>query len=401
MEELVAHVKNQVFTDRPAKTGLHPTKSKLFVLPHYPPRDRIMSHGPKPGGSPTQFSVVSYNILADCYAKHAGYWYCTTLSPLLRHDSLMKELSALSYGCVLCFQEVTERYFSSLLLPSLRAMGYEGVFQQKNKSHRKSAKSEDGLATFYRLDKCVLLASQSVVLNDLMANAWKHKIGNNRMADMCYRDTVSLLTAFSIEDKIVSIANVHIHFDWMRPDVQALQACLVMSKLVEFANTYKSCGYLYCGDFNSQPSTALYQLLTGGALTVEMRAEFLHSSLPVPVKKTDLLFKTTTESIPFFEIFQDSYRISETVKSAYLTVQGYEPYYTNYTADFHGCLDYIFYSDGLSPTSVLSLPDERELRSEVALPNSVMSSDHLSIKAEFRIAIYSGEDKQIEGKQQT
>ena len=382
-DDLVADAKKQVIGDTPRVKIVHPSKSELFVLPHYPLRDTIVSpHVPPAGGTATQLSVLSYNILADCYAHSTEFWYCNTLSPLLRHDSLMKELSAVSYGSILCFQEVTEQYFSSLLLPYLSGLGYGAVFQQKSNRHKESARSEDGVATFYKLDKCVLMAQQPIVINELMGSSWKHKFGNSSMPDTCYRDTVALLTAFSIEDKIVSVANVHILFDWLRPDVRALQGCLVLNKLVEFANTNKSCAYLYCGDFNSQPSTALYHLLTAGVLTAEMRAHFQRSSSLVPVENTE----KTTEFVPYFELFRDLYQIPETVKSAYLTVQGHEPHYTNYTGDFQVCLDYIFYSRTLYPSSVLSLPSERDLRSEVALPNSVMSSDHLSMKAEFVIS---------------
>ena len=395
MDDLVSHVKEKLAAKSSRGKIVHPAKSELFILPHYPLRDRIVSpHAPPAGDTTTEFSVLSYNILADCYAHSAGYWYCSSLCHLRRHESLMGELSVLDYGSVLCFQEVTEEYFSSLLLPSLREKGYEGVFHQKGQRHKKSAKSEDGLATFYKQDRCFLFSQQPIVLNDLMVGAWKHRFGNDKLTDSCYRDTVALLTAFSIDYKIVTVANVHIHFDWMRPDVQALQACLVLSKLVEFAKTTKSCAYLFCGDFNSQPSSAQYQLLTGGALTAEMKAAFVQSSSTIPVKRTEMLFKSTIDYVPYFEVFRDLYQIPEAVKSAYLTVQGSEPDYTNYTGDFHGCLDYIFYSEGLCPCSVLSLPSESELRSEVALPNSVMSSDHLSIKAEFMLT--SGEDTQVD-----
>ena len=389
MSDLLAHVDMRLQPDKQEAKIVHPSESERFQLPNYPLRDRVAS----PNIAPIldkQFSVLSYNILADCYAHTAGYWYCKNLEQTSRYESLMKELSSLNYATILCFQEVTKDYFFSLLQPALSSLGYEGVYQQKDKQHKKSSNSRDGLATFYQKDRCILLASQPIIVNALLVNTWKAKLGNTDMADSCYKDTVGLLTAFSIEGKIVSVGNVHLWFDWCRPDVQSLQGCMLLHELVEFAKTHKSFGYVYCGDFNSQVWTELYHLLTQGTMSADGKKDFLHPSLSVTIKNTQL-FKPKTQTIPYYKIFEKHYTVSETVKSVYATIQGSEPQYTNYTGDFHGCLDYIFYSAGIVPMSVVTLPEEKDMKSEVALPNSVMSSDHLSLKAEFSIS--NREDK--------
>ncbi|KAI6656494.1 hypothetical protein LOD99_1290 [Oopsacas minuta] len=391
MKDLLAHIERRIPPDKPEKKIVHPSKDEIFKLPCYPLRDNILSPN-IPEDSKAQFSVMSYNILADCYAYNAGYWYCDSLDTVVRHESLMKELSILGYATVLCFQEVTHKYFSYLLQPALTSLGYEGIYQQKDKRHKSSPKSEDGLAIFYNKHKCTLISTQPIILNQLMIEAWKGVVGNVRMEDSCYRDTVGLLTAFSIDGQVVSIGNVHLHFDWMRPDIQSLQGCMCLGKLVEFANFHDSSGYVYCGDFNSQTFTELYTLLTCGYISADSKQAFLHPSLSVSVKKTEFT-KSKPHMIPYFQIFEKCYTIPQTVKSAYLTIQGSEPLYTNYTGDFHGCLDYIFYSEGLIPMSILALPDEKDMRSEVALPNSVMSSDHLSLKAEFNIVTTNKDNK--------
>ena len=384
MSDLLAHVDRKLQPEKQANKIVHPSESERFQLPNYPIRDQVTSPN-IPSIHDKQFSVISYNILADCYAHNAGYWYCKNLERTVRHESLMKELSSLNHATILCFQEVTKDYFSFLLQPALSSLGYEGVYQQKDKRHKKSSNSQDGLATFYQKDRCILLATRPVIVNELMVKAWKSKFGNTEMSDSCYKDNVGLLTAFSIEDKIVSIGNVHLYFDWCRPDVQSLQGCMLLHELMVFAKTHKSFGYLYCGDFNSQTCTELYSLLTQGTMSADGKKDFLHPTLSITIKNTQL-FKPKTQTVPYYKIFENYYTVSETLKSVYSTIQGSEPLYTNYTGGFHGCLDYIFYSDGIEPISVVALPEEKTMRSEVALPNSVMSSDHLSLKAGFSIS---------------
>lgn len=61
------------------------------------------------------------------------------------------------------------------------------------------------------------------------------------------------------------------------------------------------------------------------------------------------------------------------------------PEFTNYTGDFKGCLDYIFY-DKQSIKLLRSIPlfDEAVLSENVALPNKVFPSDHLALVADLK-----------------
>ncbi|KFG28272.1 endonuclease/exonuclease/phosphatase family protein, partial [Toxoplasma gondii p89] len=63
-------------------------------------------------------------------------------------------------------------------------------------------------------------------------------------------------------------------------------------------------------------------------------------------------------------------------------VLGEEPRFTNYTRDFQGCLDYLFFRNA-TVKAVLSIPDDCELKREVALPNSRFPSDHVALMADF------------------
>jgi hypothetical protein len=67
--------------------------------------------------------------------------------------------------------------------------------------------------------------------------------------------------------------------------------------------------------------------------------------------------------------------------SAYFSIQEKEPKFTNFTHNFIGTLDYIFYSKNskLECVNVLDLPTDLD----APLPDASWPSDHLPLKAEF------------------
>jgi mRNA deadenylase 3'-5' endonuclease subunit Ccr4 len=70
------------------------------------------------------FSVVSYNILADCHLQFNKAEYKYTAEEFLaqnyRHALLMKELKYLD-GDIVCLQEVAPDYYEESILPFMQA----------------------------------------------------------------------------------------------------------------------------------------------------------------------------------------------------------------------------------------------------------------------------------------
>ena len=61
--------------------------------------------------------------------------------------------------------------------------------------------------------------------------------------------------------------------------------------------------------------------------------------------------------------------------------------YTNYTADFKGIIDYIFYStDGMAPIKVLGPHPDDVMSSFDGCPNPHFPSDHLPLFAEMALS---------------
>ena len=97
------------------------------------------------------FSVVTYNLLADCYAT-PSYFKLThpaTLCWRKRKAAVLAVLDALDSDIV-CLQEVD--HFESFLLPQMRARGYDGRFKKRNGPTKR-----DGCATFWRRDRLKLV----------------------------------------------------------------------------------------------------------------------------------------------------------------------------------------------------------------------------------------------------
>ena len=60
------------------------------------------------------------------------------------------------------------------------------------------------------------------------------------------------------------------------------------------------------------------------------------------------------------------------------------PRYTNYTSQFQGTLDHIFFSkDCLEVKQLLEIPEANQLIREKALPSTIFPSDHVRIEATF------------------
>lgn len=128
---------------------------------------------------------------------------------------------------------------------------------------------------------------------------------------------------------------------------------------------------MICGDFNSTPDTAVYDLLA---------RQTVHPGHPdVNVALADDVPNILPDPMSITHSFQ--------LGSAYQTVIGEEPLQTNYTTNFKGVLDYAWYSvQNLRPLSAAPIPDESTLtRHGEALPSTEFSSDHIMMISDMQI----------------
>uniref|UniRef100_A0A8C9MK68 Phosphodiesterase 12 n=1 Tax=Serinus canaria TaxID=9135 RepID=A0A8C9MK68_SERCA len=248
--------------------------------------------------------AVSYNILADAYAqtefsRTVLYPYCApyALEIDYRQNLLKKELAGYSADLI-CLQEVDKSVFVDSLAPALDAFGLEGLFRIKEKQH-------EGLATFYRRDKFSLLSQHDIAFSEALLSEPLHKE--------------------------------------LSGNIRLIQIAVAMSHIKHVAcDLYPRIPVIFCGDFNSTPSSGAYSFIS---------------------KRCSM-----TLSHPF----------------KLLSACG-EPAYTNYVGGFHGCLDYIFIDrNALEVEQVIPLPSHEEITTHQALPSVSHPSDHIALICDLK-----------------
>lgn len=318
--------------------------------------------------------VISYNILADQYAD--SEFARSNLFPSCpsyaidvdyRKQLLIKEILGYN-GDLICLQEVDEKVFMHGLQGALRKEGLEGVYAAKGGT------VTEGVALFYRLTKLRLLETQRFILSKelqgsvLFAEIWKQiQCSEDLKEKVVSRFTclqVSVLESTENPKQLVVVGVTHLYFSPEADHIRLLQAGIGLQILQQvmalYQNKYpeKEVSMLFAGDFNSTPEFDVYRLMTS------QMASF--------------------DDIDWSD--KENERVSGVSFSHDLELAsacGCPPY-TNYTKDFYGCLDYIYYqTDKFSVKQVVELPSHEEVTQHEFLPSITIPSDHLAIIADL------------------
>lgn len=168
---------------------------------------------------------------------------------------------------------------------------------------------------------------------------------------------------------VLIVGNTHVHWNPTFSDVKLMQSQLLLEYCEHLVHSTKvetglqNVPLLLCGDFNSTPQSGVYQFMTQGALSGN-HPDFLGHRFGAYTLR--------------------GLRHALSLSSVYAEVMGDEPEFTNYTLDFVGVLDYIFFSqNALNAVAVLNSFSEDLASCRVALPNGSYPSDHLSLVADF------------------
>ncbi|XP_063232858.1 2',5'-phosphodiesterase 12-like isoform X2 [Bacillus rossius redtenbacheri] len=164
--------------------------------------------------------------------------------------------------------------------------------------------------------------------------------------------------------RYVVVGNTHLRSGEENGHIRLMQTMMAVEHLQHIVAKYKQIGPnvevtpVLCGDLNSLPQSSVLELLETG-------------SLPADCPDWRSKVSEAFEGMPL----QHDLRL----KSAYTNLA-----YTNYTTDFKGCVDYIFYNcDDLQLIQTVPIPAESELQAQVALPSLAYPSDHLALVADL------------------
>jgi CCR4-NOT transcription complex subunit 6 len=340
--------------------------------------------------------VMAYNILADAYATHDRYAYCPTWALVwsYRRMKIIKEIAE-SKADLVCLQEIETGEFQDFFQEALSKHGYSGIFKPRSRAYTAGINTYkvDGCAIFYRTAKLALVQDQVIEFQRLALarhstiTSDDDRSGHERLLS---RDNIAIVAVFELlEDKPparpgrhqkppppqrVIVCNTHVHWNPELCDVKLMQTQMMMEELMTLRSklraespSSKPIPMIVCGDFNSEPTSGVYELLSQGQLPPD-HPEFGH------YRYGQYSQQGLKHNIPLVSVYNHA-------------AQG-EPPFTNYTATYVGVLDYIFFSkDALRPCGVLEHVSEQTITSQgYALPSPHFPSDHLSLVAEFEIA---------------
>ena len=336
----------------------------------------------------TVLEVVTYNVLSSHLSKAEELPKCepAACNPSARLKRLQnKLLPHIQSERVLCLQEISREWYGRLL-PMFRRHGYTcipGLYGYGKNGYM-------GVMLAYADGKYELESCETSRVSDrakwwvpreekgIMQKGWdwirwglrlpeeqegglsRAKGRHNMLVMGCLRDRET-------QHRVV-VGTYHMPCDFRRPDVMQLHVAAAARQLQEYA------GDLPCvlaGDFNFQPDSECYRLVTGGGMSEE-EAKTLRILNPTLGKEhTSLLFP---------------------MRSAYKEAVGAEPAFTNYSytewnggpSTFIGTLDYIFYSPHFGHVEAEALPASVEVL-RTPLPTLEEPSDHLLVSAKLTL----------------
>ena len=356
-------------------------------------------------------TVLSYNILCDKYAtaQQYGYTPSAVLSWSYRKEVIIGEVRDHDTDFV-CLQEVDQENYDGFFRRELAYNNYRGVFWPKSRAKtmaEKEAKLVDGCAIFYKASKYILLDKHLIDFANTAINRPDMKGEHDTFNRVMPRDNIAVVTFFEnrLTGSRMIVVNAHIYWDPAYEDVKIVQVAILLeqvSKLAEKWAKHPPCTdkaafrhtevdgetvsespeesppepspsieyssgpqvpLIVCGDFNSAEGSGVYDLITRGSLAGD------HSDL---------------SNRGYGNFTRDGMAHPFTLKSAYNGTD--ELSFTNYTPNFTGFIDYVWYSaNSLQIRGVLGDVDQDYLNKVPGFPNHHFPSDHLALKAEFSV----------------
>ncbi|KAI9485944.1 MAG: Endonuclease/exonuclease/phosphatase [Benjaminiella poitrasii] len=344
-----------------------------------------------------KLSVLCYNILCPKYATSQvfGYTPSWALNWDYRKELIISEV--LGYQSdVVCLQEVAVKHYEGELGDALKERGdYDSVFFPKSRVKTmtgKNRKEVDGCAIFYKASKYNLIEHHLLEYSPKSLQRPDFKHSDDIYNRVMTRDNVAVMIILEHKESLqrVLMVNSHIFWDPHYADVKLVQVGMMMDEIEDFAAkhlvppstspdgpTYASVKQLptiICGDFNSVPESGVYEFLSKGKLPPH-HPDFGNYSYG----------GYTSEGL--------SHNLS--LKSSYSHVGELD--ITNYTPEYKGTLDYIWYTNNtLEVVSLLGGIRQDYLDKVVGFPNAHFPSDHIPLMAEIRIKKPSSHHEPIE-----
>ncbi|XP_018319951.1 protein angel homolog 2 [Agrilus planipennis] len=371
------------------------------------------------------FKLLCYNVLAQSLLEEHPYLYQEHVQENLkwkrRWKNLKQEITEQDPD-IICMQEVQETHLTDYFNITFDSLGYKSLYKKR------TGYKVDGCAIFWKNDILDLLEYETVEFNQNHSTAID-------------RDNVAIIAKFvpRLYPKAEFIvATTHLLYNPRREDIRMAQVQLLLTELDRLAyklkckdenDTYKYVPVILTGDFNTQPFSPVYELITSGKFEYQYHHLFMKNRLLSPhlgitdtcqhieiLKKrmskepgnasdkhlTQLQHRESnfypvrkspsSEHKGLFCSGQLSHQLK--LKSVFKHNLGDKREATTYQDEWV-TVDYIFYSNvettnnkviekKLKVMSRYTIPTEDQLNN-VKIPNSEIGSDHLLLAAKFVI----------------
>ncbi|XP_061098354.1 protein angel homolog 2 isoform X2 [Conger conger] len=404
-------------------------------------KHRSKSHGAKP----FEFSVMSYNILAQQLLQENPYLYKHCHSSILdwnyRFPNILKELK-IHNADILCLQEVQEDHYQNQLKPSLESLGYQCEYK------RRTGRKSDGCAVSFKRDRFSLVSlhpveyfRQDVPILD------RDNVGQVLLLHPLHQPDPPGAPSPPGPGPVLCVANTHLLYNPRRGDIKLAQLAVLLAEITRVSRLQdgSACPVVLCGDFNSVPWSPLYNFIRDSRLeyegipigTVSGQEENPKGQrlLPVPIwpQSVGISQHCQYESQPGSDAGDPSLHVADgrtscpsdkecteeavaplkqfcrpTIAHCLRLTSAYTHRLKDGRQEVTTChsrtaipVDYIFYSAaqsdvvqpecsgaperGLQLLARLTLVDKRDLWMAGGLPNVRNSSDHLPLLTRFRL----------------
>ncbi|KAG0668048.1 Glucose-repressible alcohol dehydrogenase transcriptional effector [Maudiozyma exigua] len=320
--------------------------------------------------SKKSFTILSYNTLCQHYATPKMYRYTQSwaLSWDYRREKLKQQI--LSYDCdVLSLQEVEAQTYEEYWVPILEKHGYVGNFHAKTRAKTmqgKDSKKVDGCCIFFKKNKFKLISKDALDFSGAWMRHKKFQRTEDYLNRAMNKDNVALYLKLQHVQtgEVVWVVTTHLHWDPKFDDVKTFQVGVLldhMESLLKEDNPKrdtKKSPLLICGDFNSYPDSAVYELFSTGSVKDHP--------------------EDNTRDFGYMSQKQFSHHLA--LNSCYSCI-GELPF-TNFTPSFTDVIDYIWFSThSLRVRGLLGKVDEDYVNKFVGFPNDKFPSDHIPLIA--------------------
>lgn len=334
-------------------------------------------------------SVMSYNLLSRHYVWKPVFGYLDQ-EYLNWSDYRFPLINRIirQFNCdIMCFQEMEHLVYEKFWSKSFPSSNYQSFYLRKPKPMywgEKPLENMDGVGIFVNKDKFEVLEQQQINFGEyILQHHTKFNVTKATAERVIPRNTVALLLKLRDKrnDKILYVSNTHLYWSPDFNDVKLIQTKLLLNILRDFidaSSTSNPC-IIMCGDFNSNPSSSVFKLLSSGKLDACKCCEFDHHD-HAHKSDSDLFHKGLLEH-PFHLSCAYELILPGSHGSARKKLE-----FTSFSKSLIDVVDHIWYSNAhFRVTKLLGEVDPLYFRGKtiVGFPDSQFPSDHIPLVTEL------------------